>query len=80
MPEIASHICTKVHLAYLQLILVFQDLFLSIDCRLDMSPIFKSKMVHTPLGPPTTWVHILLDTLEALIEYLMNNDQERRRR
>ena len=55
MPEIASHICTKIHLSYLQLILVFQDLFLSIDCRLDMSLIFMSKMVH-PWGPTLKWV------------------------
>ena len=26
--------------------------------RLDMSPGFKSKMVHTPLGPLCIWVQI----------------------
>jgi hypothetical protein len=37
------------------------------------SPKFKSKMVHTPLGPPSKWVHIFLDTLDVLIEYTMTN-------
>ena len=31
-------------------------------------------MVHTPLGPPITWVHILLKTLDALITYTMMTD------
>jgi hypothetical protein len=38
-----------------------------------------SKMVHTPLGPLTTWVHILLDNLDVLIERPMTNSKKDRR-
>jgi hypothetical protein len=37
------------------------------------SPKFMSKMVHTPLGPRTTWVHILLKTLDVLVTYTMTH-------
>jgi hypothetical protein len=32
----------------------------------NLSPNFESKMIHTPLDPPTTWVHILLNAKEQL--------------
>ena len=33
-------------------------------------------MVHTPLGPPTTWVHIFLDTFDVMNEYQMTNNEK----
>jgi hypothetical protein len=45
----------------------------------ESSSIFKSKMVYTPLGPPTMWVHIFLGTLDVLIEYAMKNNGKDRR-
>jgi hypothetical protein len=37
------------------------------------------KSCQTPLGPPTTWVHIFLDTLDLLKEYpMMDNGYKRR--
>ena len=38
------------------------------------------KSYQTPLGPPTTWVHIFLGTLDVLIEYQMKNSYRQRRK
>ena len=38
-----------------------------------------SKMVHTPLGPYTMWVHIFLDALNVLTNYTMTNNGKDRR-
>jgi hypothetical protein len=43
------------------------------------SPKFMSKMVHTPLGPRTTWVHILLKTLDVLVTYTMTHNCHEKR-
>jgi hypothetical protein len=45
-----------------------------------LGPIFKSKMVHTPLGLPTTWVHILVETLVETTEYGMKKEVRSRRK